>query len=316
MTKQEMIEFINQTMANAKTSEVEVLQLSTEEENNLEDSFTKENIYLPLSNLGILLCDKVNKKLQNSSFSRKILANMDTYTLGTFPIKVRRKDISTYIMTDNEKIENIENSRPILYPPTFNTPFTLDIDIKALKSSLYVNSLYTKVLQETLKKEQMLTIALLKQCYKAYNDQILFTQCHNSGIEVMKKQISRWAIPTEYLLLATKSWNSLSQVDNFLDTWIPPTESDVLCGNLGSIWGLKIITDRCCNQKTQVLADHELFVTGTPSALGAFGIEKRLNYRIIDIYKTTGENSIGLSFAYNHGQAVTNSRSITVGNIL
>lgn len=92
-----------------------------------------------------------------------------------------------------------------------------------------------------------------------------------SGLQSLRYMVQRWNMSAANLLFAMDILNDFIAGNSF-STWFDPVSKYeiVQTGRIGNLLGMSMITDGLRDPRLRVLADGELYVTGTPEYTGAY----------------------------------------------
>lgn len=164
-----------------------------------------------------------------------------------------------------------------------------------------------------MRREDLISRALMVQAATSHNDLTLFPSFTPSVLTTMRTAVDRWGIPAATMVIAFDLWNDIISHSEFV-AWFDQVSKHelVLEGRLGSILGMEILTDGYRYPTLQVMQPGEVFVTGSPVTLGTICQVKELDSRAIDQYNM-GRAARGWFLESIQAQVLANSRSVSRG---
>jgi hypothetical protein len=265
--------------------------------------------------LGEVYSDSIWETLGRQGFARKLFA-VQNVTPGTpARVKVRKKDVVAYQVTSDVKVQPQVIRQTYIYPPEYYINAQIKIEDKeiAQASADILDEKFQDGLEAIMRREDLISRALMVQAATSHNDLTLFPSFTPSVLSTMRTAVDRWGIPPATLLISFDIWQDITSHTEFVDFFDQVSKHElVLEGRLGSILGMEILTDGYRMPTLQVLQPGEVFVVGTPVTLGTICQVKELTSVAIDFYNQ-GMAARGWFLESIQAQVLANSRAVSRG---
>lgn len=265
--------------------------------------------------LGEVISEEIWETLGREGFSRRLLSVMPLSKGQTGRVKVRRKDIVAYQVTADVKIQEQRIRQVYVYPPEFYLGAYILIEDKEIEqaSSDLLDEKFQDGLEAILRREDLITRALMNRAATTFNDLVLFTTFNPSVLTTLRTQVNRWGTPAATMVIAYDIWDDIIADADFVAWWDQVHKHElILEGRLGSMLGMEIITDGYRYETLQVLQPGEVYVTASPVTLGTITQRKELDSRAIDTYNT-GRPARGWFMEQIQGMVIVNGRAVDRG---
>lgn len=319
-TKRELMQVIGHVLAesrggaisnNVRTASPEEAQmrLASLREAYADKSGTKFQV------LGEVISEEIWETLGREGFSRRLLSVMPLAKGQTGRVKVRRKDVVAYQVTTDVKIQEQRIRQPYVYPPEFYLGAYILIEDKEIEqaSTDLLDEKFQDGLEALLRREDLITRALLTSASTTFNSLVLFTTFNPSVLTTLRTQVNRWGTPAATMTIAFDIWDDIIADADFVAWWDQVHKHElILEGRLGSMLGMEIITDGYRYATLQVLQPGEVYVTASPVTLGTITQRKELDSRAIDTYNM-GRPARGWFMEQIQGMVVVNGRAVDRG---
>lgn len=268
-----------------------------------------------MQRLGEVFSDEIWETLGRQGFARKLFAVQDVAPGTDAKVKVRKKDVVAYQVTSDAAVQPQRIRQNYVYPPSYYVNCQILIEDKeiAQASTDLLDEKFQDGLEAVMRREDLISRALMVQAATSYNDLTLFPSFTPSVLTTMKTAVDRWGIPAATLTIAFDVWNDIISHSEFV-AWFDQVSKHelVLEGRLGSLLGMEIITDGYRYHTLQVLNPGEVFITGAPVTLGTLCQIKALDSKAIDRY-AFAEAVRGWYLQSIQAQVLVNSRAISRG---
>lgn len=265
--------------------------------------------------LGEVVGDQIWETLGREGFARKTLL---IKTLGrgeTGRLRVRRKDVTSFYATANPNVIATQVRQNFVYPPEFYLLAGIIIEDKEIEQSGgdILDDKYVDGLEQILRVEDQIWLLMARRAAPLNNNSFAFSAFTPTVFSEMRTQIARWGIPCTMGVMAFDLWNDII-ADAEWSSWVDPVTKHeiVLDGSLGSIMGVKLITDGFRHDTLRVLSDGEVFFLGAPQTLGGITQRKELTTKAIDRYSQFRPER-GWFMEQIEGMSFVNSRAIVRG---
>lgn len=265
--------------------------------------------------LGEVISEEIWETLGREGFSRRLLSVMPLSKGQTGRVKVRKKDVMAYQVTSDNKIQESRIRQTYIYPPEFYLAATILIEDKEIEqaSTDILDEKFQDGLEAILRREDLITRALMNRAATVFNDLVLFTTFNPSVLTTLRTQINRWGTPASTMVISFDIWDDIIADADFVAWWDQVHKHElILEGRLGSMLGMEIITDGYRYETLQVLQPGEVYVTASPVTLGTITQRKELDSRSIDTY-AMGRPARGWFMEQIQGQVIGNGRAVDRG---
>ena len=266
--------------------------------------------------LGETVTEEIYEALGREGFTRKILGFKPIKRGDVARIAIRRKDvIGYYIATTSPTVVASVVRQSYVHPPDAYLTFRIEIDDLELElaDTDLLEHKYNDGLEQILREEDLRTKALLDASAPTYNELVFFNAFTPSVFQAMRTQIARWTIPVAHALIAVDLWNDILTDTEFSSYYDPVSKHQVIMeGNLGSFFGVTLLTDGFREENLQVLNPGEVYFLGTPKALGVLMERKPLTVDSVN-QAVVGRPVRGWFGTAIVSHAVVNARSVVRG---
>lgn len=265
--------------------------------------------------LGEVISEEIWETLGREGFSRRLLAVTPLSKGQTGRVKVRRKDVLAFQVTSDVKIREQRIRQTWVYPAEFYLAANILIEDKEIEqaSTDILDEKFQDGLEAILRREDVLTRALLNRAATTFNDLVLFTTFNPSVLTTLRTQVNRWGTNAATMVIAWDIWDDIIADADFVAWWDQVHKHElILEGRLGSMLGMEIITDGFRYETLQVLQPGEVYVTASPVTLGTITQRKELDSRAIDQYNL-GRPARGWFMEQIQGQVIVNGRACDRG---
>lgn len=317
-SKRELMQVIAQVLHQAQ-EQTAVLPASSPEQAQMRLAELREAIAdksgAKFQVLGEVISEEIWETLGREGFSRRLFAVQPVARGQTGRVKVRRKDVVAYQVTTDVKVQEQRIRQPWIYPPEYYLISNILIEDKEIEqaSTDLLDEKFQDGLEAILRREDLITRALMVRGATAFNDLVLFTTFTPSVLTTLRTQVNRWGTPAATLTIAFDIWDDIIADADFVRWWDQVHKHElILEGRLGSILGMEVITDGYRYPTLQVLQPGEVYVTASPVTLGAITQRKELDSRAIDTYNQ-GRPARGWFMEQIQGQVLANGRAVSRG---
>jgi len=265
--------------------------------------------------LGEVISEEIWETLGREGFSRRLFAVQPVARGQTGRVKVRRKDVVAFQVTTDVKVQEQRIRQPWVYPPEYYLLCHILIEDKEIEqaSTDLLDEKFQDGLEAILRREDLITRALMLRGATAFNDLVLFTTFTPSVLTTLRTQVNRWGTPAATMTIAFDIWDDIIADADFVRWWDQVHKHElILEGRLGSILGMEVITDGYRYPTLQVLQPGEIYVTASPVTLGSITQRKELDSRAIDTYNQ-GRPARGWFLEQIQGQVLVNGRAVSRG---
>ncbi len=268
-----------------------------------------------MQKLGEVFSDEIWTSLGREGFSRKLFAVQNVAQGQPARVKIRKKDVIAWQVTTDVYIQENRVRQNWVYPPEYYLLCQIVIEDKEIAhaSTDLLDEKFQDGLEAILRREDLISRALLVSGASTYNDLTLFSTFTPAVLSQMRTNVMRWGIPATTALISMDVWNDILANPDFANWFDPVTKHElILEGRIGSLLGVEILTDGFRTANLQVLQPGEVFVTGAPISLGTIVQRKALDSRAIDKYNQ-GRPARGWFLEQIQGQVLANARAVSRG---
>jgi hypothetical protein len=171
--------------------------------------------------LGEVISEEIWETLGRNGFSRQLFTVQPIAKGQTARVKVRKKDVRAWQVTEDTAIQSSEIRQDYEYPPSFTLAAGIKINDKEIEqaSTDLLDEKFQDGLEAILVVEDRITRALMTAAATSFNDQILFTTFTPAVLTTMMTQVGRWALPPANLLIAYDIWQDIIADADFVRWW-------------------------------------------------------------------------------------------------
>lgn len=318
-SKRELMQVIGNVLSQARENVAPAQRHASAEESQMRLAHLREAYYdksgTKFQVLGEVISEEIWETLGREGFSRRLLSVMPLAKGQTGRVKVRRKDVVAFQITTDVKVQEQRIRQPWVYPPEFYLAAHILIEDKEIEqaSTDILDEKFQDGLEAILRREDLITRALLNRAATTFNDLVLFTTFNPSVLTTLRTQVNRWGTPAATMVIAWDIWDDIIADADFVAWWDQVHKHElILEGRLGSMLGMEIITDGYRYETLQVLQPGEVYVTASPVTLGTITQRKELDSRAIDQYNM-GRPARGWFMEQIQGQVIVNGRAVDRG---
>jgi len=269
----------------------------------------------PFQVLGEVFTDSIAETMGRMGFSNKVLAQQDVAEGGTARIRIRQKDVTSWLMlSDGHTIESLIRQKYI-YPRGYNLETLILMEEAEIHEAgaQIIEEKYNDGLEATMVRDDNITKFLLDQAAPADNDVIAFNAFTPQVFVTLRNQIWQWSLPAPHALMAVDLWDDLF-ADADWAQWYSPIEKHELAveGKLGRLADIELITDGFRYDTLQVLDPGEVYFLSSPATLGVKANMIALNSSVVD-QRMLGRAVRGWFIFLRQATVIANSRGVSKG---
>lgn len=269
----------------------------------------------PFHVLGEVFTDQISETMGRLGFTNKILAQQDIAEQGTARIRIRQKDVVSWVMmADGHTVESKVRQRYI-YPKGYDITALIMIyeaDIYEAGSAI-IEEKYNDALEATMVRDDNITKFLLDQAAPTANDVIAFNAFTPNVFAELRDQIWRHSLPVPHALMSRDLWTDLF-ADADWQRWYSPIEKHEYAveGKLGKLADVELITDGFVYDTLKVLQPGEIYFLSAPATLGMKSnmvplMSEMVNQRLL------GRPARGWFLYLRQATTIANSRGVSKG---
>jgi hypothetical protein len=269
----------------------------------------------PFQVLGEVFTDSISETMGRMGFTNKILAQQDVAEGGTARVRIRQKDVQSWLMlSDGHTVESLIRQKYI-YPRGYNIETLVLMEEAEIHEAgaQIIEEKYNDALEATMVRDDNITKFLLDQAAPSANDVIAFGAFTPNVFVSLRNQIWQWSLPVPHALIAIDLWDDLF-ADNDWSRWYSPIEKHELAveGKLGRLADIELITDGFRYDTLQVLQPGEIYMLSAPQTLGVKANMIALNSTVVD-QRMLGRAARGWFLFLRQATAIANSRGVSKG---
>ncbi len=269
----------------------------------------------PFQVLGEVFTDSISETMGRMGFTNKILAQQDVAEGGTARVRIRQKDVTSWLMlSDGHTVESLIRQKYI-YPKGYNieTLVMMGEDEIHEAGAQIIEEKYNDALEATMVRDDNITKFLLDQAAATSNDVIAFNAFTPNVLVTLRNQVWQWSLPVPHCLLAIDLWDDLFSNDEW-SKWYSPIEKHELAveGKLGRLADIELVTDGFRYDTLQVLQPGEVYFLSSPATLGVKANMIALNSSVVD-QRMLGRAARGWFIFLRQATIIANSRGVSKG---
>jgi len=269
----------------------------------------------PFQVLGEVFTDSVSETMGRMGFTNKVVAQQDVAEGGTARVRIRQKDVTSWLMlTDGHTVESLIRQKYI-YPRGYNieTLVMMGEDEIHEAGAQIIEEKYNDALEATMVRDDNITKFLLDQAADTQNDVIAFNAFTPNVFVTLRNQIWQWSLPVPHCLMAIDLWDDLF-ADQDWARWYSPIEKHELAveGKLGRLADIEIITDGFRYDTLQVLDPGEVYFLSSPATLGVKANMIALNSTVVD-QRMLGRAARGWFIFLRQATIIGNANGVSKG---
>lgn len=265
--------------------------------------------------LGEVIAEEIWQTMNREGFTRKIFILRPLGKGEVGRIRIRKKDVLSFVISTDGNTTEQRIRQPYIYPPEFYLTAFILIEDKELEqaSTDLLDEKYQDGLENIMVAEDKLTKLLLDRAAPVVNNIIFFNSFTPQVFTSLRTQIISWNIPCPTALIAYDLWDDIIADPDFTAWYEPVTKHElILEGKLGSLLDVELITDAFRHETFKVLDPGEVYFLGAPIALGGVTQRKELAAEAINTYNQ-GRPARGWFLEQIQGQFLGNARSVSKG---
>lgn len=279
----------------------------------LEDRFPSDGGAFHV--LGEVFTDQIAETMGRLGFTNKVLAQQDVPEQGTARVRIRQKDVVSWIMMADGHTAESKVRQRYIYPKGYDITALIMIyeaDIYEAGSAI-IEEKYNDALEQTMVRDDNITKFLLDQAAPTANDVIAFNAFTPNVFAELRDQVWRWSLPVPHALMSRDLW-----VDLFADSdwqrWYSPIEKHEYAveGKLGKLGDVEIITDGFVYDTLKVLDPGEIYFLSAPATLGMKSNMVPLQSEMVN-QRLLGRPARGWFLYLRQATILANSRGVSKG---
>lgn len=291
-------------------SKAEAMEKSSARRDAINAAFTSQSAH---AELGEVVADELYQAANREGFMRRFLAKQDLKQ-GQMPhVKMRMKNTVATVVTSPVQVQAQLIRDNTYTPPEFNIiarPFVEDREIQQSLGDV-LEEKYLEAQEGIMVAEDRLWRSLALNTVNVGNPLTnIVGTLTSGGLMALRNQVTRWNIPVTAWLIANDLWNDVVGDTSFQAVIDPVSKYELLLtGQLGTIFGMTILSDAYRHPEHKVLSQGEMFVVGDPINHGQYTDRGGVTSQPIDI-STERVAGRGWVFSELMSMVIANSRSV------
>lgn len=237
--------------------------------------------------MGEVFAEDVWETLNRQGFTSQLLARKDVVDGQDNRIRLRRKDITAFqVVNDGEGIAQIVE-QAYIYPQDYYLQCQVLIEERELAQAgpELLDQKFQDALEAVMVRQDRILRSLLLSTAGVFNAPVGFATFTPQTMTALRTQVQSNGIPAAHMLFSFDIWDDIIADPSFTSWWEPVHKYQLIMeGKLGSLLNMKLITDGFRYDNLRVLQPGEVFVTGTPIALGQRGVRREIQSTEINHY--------------------------------
>lgn len=267
--------------------------------------------------LGSSIGGKLYETAMREGFMRRLLSRIDLEQGNDPRISVRFQNV-TAIMASGPSANHPHFVRQkYLMPQEFYVTSNPRVEEKEITrgSSDLLDEVFQRAQENVMVTEDRTYLGMLNATVGIDNNlSVLSGGVTPSNLAALRTQVSRWGLPTDTLLMTPDGWSDVvgnaAAWGNLFDQ---VTRYEIIqTGYIGTLIGMKIITDGFRDPMQRVLGSNDLFVVSTPIHHGGYTDRGPVQASPVDSYER-GIPARGWFMHETLSMCVSNARSVSKG---
>lgn len=266
--------------------------------------------------LGEKMADNFYMTSNRSGYVRRFLSRIDLRQ-GDIPrFPVRKKNVRAMIAVGQERIETQVVTDKWLTPPELTIATRLvvpQVEINQSNTDILAEK-HTEGLEGLMVTEDRLLYKSFIDSISVDNDRIIASGTMTLNNFVTSRQnVNQWGIKPVYALLASDLFVDIITDNSFINAIEPVARHElVMTGEIGTLYGLTMVSESYRHPEHKVLSAGEWFVLGDSSYLGAYadrgGVDSQPTNMLTE--RVPGK---GWLFSESFALALANTRAVAAG---
>jgi hypothetical protein len=237
--------------------------------------------------MGEVFAEDVWETLNRQGFTSQLVARKDVVDGTDNRIRIRRKDITAFqVINDGEAIAQIVE-QAYIYPQDYYLQCQVLIEERELAQAgpEFLDEKFQDALEAIMVRQDKILRALALSTAGVFNAPVSFATFTPQVLTALRTQVAANGIPAAHMLFSFDIWDDMIADPSFTAWWEPVHKYQLIMeGKLGSLLNMKLITDGFRYDTLRVLAPGEVFVFGTPVAVGQRGVRREIQSTEINHY--------------------------------
>ena len=237
--------------------------------------------------MGEVFAEDVWETMNRQGFTPQLVARKDVVDGTDNRVRKRRKDITAFqVVNDGEGIAQIVE-QAYIYPQDYYLQCQVLIEERDLAQAgpEFLDEKFQDALEAIMVRQDRILRSLLLSTAGVFNAPISFATFNPQTLTALRTQVASNGIPAAHMLFSFDIWDDMIADAAFTSWWEPVHKYQLIMeGKLGQLLNMKLITDGFRYETLRVLQPGEVFVLGTPVALGQRGVRREVQSTEINHY--------------------------------
>lgn len=263
--------------------------------------------------LGELIADELYQAGNREGFARRVLARQELRQGQRPSVKMRMKNVVATVVTSPVQVQ-AQIIRDNTYTPPevaiIARPFVEEIEIQQSLGDV-LEEKFIEGQEGVMVAEDRLWRRLAIETVNTSNPMTnIVGNLTPAGLMTLRNQVTRWGIPAAHCLMANDLWSDIAGDNSFQQAIDQVSKYEVLMtGELGTMYGMTIISDAYRHPQHKVFDKGEIFIVGDAVNHGQYTDRGGITSQPIDI-STEKVAGRGWVFTELLSMVVANSRSV------
>lgn len=269
------------------------------------------------SELGSSIGGKLYETAMRDGFMRRLLARVDVEQGNDPRINVRFQNVTAMVASGPAANHPHFVRQKYLMPQEFYVTANPRVELREITrgSSDLLDDVFQRSQEQLMVTEDKVWLRLANATVGMDNNlSVLSGGITPANLAALRTQVSRWGLPTETLLMTPDGWSDIvgnaSAWGNLFDQ---VTRYEIVqTGYIGTVIGMKIITDGFRDPLQRVLSSNDLFVVSSPIYHGGYTDRGPAQSTPVDSFER-GIPARGWDMYETISAVLANSRSVAKG---
>jgi hypothetical protein len=226
-----------------------------------------------------VFAEDVWETLNRQGFTPQLVARKDVVDGQDNRIRKRRKDVVAFqVVNDGQGIAQIVE-QDYIYPQDYYLQCQILIEERELAQAgpEFLDEKFQDALEAIMVRQDRILRNLFLRTSGVFNAPVSFATFTPQVLTALRTQVVSNGIPAAHMLFSFDIWDDMIADPTFTSWWEPVHKYQLIMeGKLGTLLNMKLITDGFRYQTQKVLEPGEVFVLGTPIALGQRGVRRNI----------------------------------------
>jgi len=267
--------------------------------------------------LGSSIGAKLYETAMREGFMRRLLERVELEQGNDPRINVRSQNVTAMIASGPSANHPHFVRQKYLMPQEFYVTANPRVELREITrgSSDLLDDVFQRSQEQVMVSEDRVWLGLANATVGLDNNlSVLSGGVTPSNLAALRTQVSRWGLPTETLLMTPDGWSDVvgnaSAWGNLFDQ---VTRYEIVqTGYIGTIIGMKVITDGLRDPNQRVLSSNDLFVVSTPVHHGGYTDRGPVQAAPVDSFER-GIPARGWDMYETISAAISSARSVAKG---